>query len=137
MAPDADNPAKPEPGPGERIKLRDIRRRMSSVMQRVELRAAGGGRRIRVSFYLLRITLQVIRQWARDRCPQLAASLAFQTVLSIVPSMAVALAALRATGMTGAQSSFVRFLTDRFVPTSREELAARLTAYTEHVTFQS
>lgn len=116
---------------------RRIRRQVSVIMRRVEAGAATGGRRLRISLYLLRVTVQVIRQWARDRCPQLAASLAFQTVLSVVPLLAVALASLRATGMTAAESSFVRFLTERFVPVSPDELAANLQSWSAHVTFQS
>jgi len=85
----------------------------------------------------VRLTAQVLRQWARDRCPQQAASLAFQTVLSVVPVLAVCLAALRVTGLMGAESALVDFLTDRFIPVSRAELARTLLQWSDNVTFKS
>jgi membrane protein len=99
--------------------------------------AAGARRRVRYSLYLVRLTAQVLRQWARDRCPQQAASLAFQTVLSVVPVLAVCLAALRVTGLMGAESALVDYLSDRFIPVSRAELAKTLLAWSENVTFKS
>src|SRR5690606_28021310 len=73
----------------------------------------------RATLYVLRLGAQVIRQWVRDRCPQQAASLAFQAVLSLVPVLAVALAALRATGAMHAESTFVEFLSAKLIPVSR------------------
>jgi membrane protein len=125
-------------GSGTAGSPRSLRRRVSEFMHRVEVEVeTSQRRRVRLFLYLLRITAQVIRQWARDRCPQLAASLAFQTVLSIVPLLAVTLAALRAFGMVDEESSFVGFVTERFIPVSREELATRLQTLSEHVTFRS
>src|SRR5262245_12899947 len=37
------------------------------------------GARIVSPLYVLRVLVQVFRQWARDRCPQQAASLAYTT----------------------------------------------------------
>ena len=115
-----------------------LRKRLSQFIRVAEHRAAGSQRRrVRFSIYLLRLAVQVVRQWARDRCPQQAASLAFQTVLSVVPVMAVCLAALRVTGLIEAQSSLMRFLSERLIPVSSTELAQKLTAWSEKITFQS
>jgi membrane protein len=92
---------------------------------------------MRFARYLFRVSTQVIRQWARDRCPQQAASLAFQTVLSIVPALAVALAALRVTGNMGAESSLVDFVAEKFIPVSPEQIADKLQTWSENVTFES
>jgi len=115
-----------------------VRRRLRSLVRAAEDRAAHSERRrVRMSLYLVRIAAQVVRQWARDRCPQQAASLAFQTVLSVVPALAVCLAILRATGLIEEESAFVEFLSGRFVPVSSDQIAARLTEWSENVTFQS
>ncbi len=117
---------------------RDWRKRLSRLVHLAESRAASGARRrVRFSLYVVRLTAQVLRQWARDRCPQQAASLAFQTVLSVVPVLAVCLAALRVTGLMGAESALVNFLSDRFIAVSRAELARTLIELSENITFQS
>jgi membrane protein len=115
-----------------------VRRRLREILRRLEAHASVGERkRFRVAFYLLRLAGQVIRQWARDRCPQQAASLAFQTVLSIVPAMAVGLSALRATGNTESESSLIGFLSDRLLPFSRDQIADKLEVWSHNVTFES
>lgn len=117
---------------------RKIRQRMADFIESAERSDVHSqGRRVRASVYLLRLAAQVVRQWARDRCPQQAASLAFQTVLSVVPALAVCLAALRATGMMEAESNFVRFLTENLVPMSSWELADKLLSWSENITFTS
>lgn len=130
-------PAVQAPAP-RRAEPQDLRRRLAAFVRSAEARAAQSTRkRVRVSLYLVRLGLQVVRQWARDRCPQQAASLAFQTVLSVVPVLAVCLAALRLTGLIEEESALVQFLSDRFIPVSSEELASVLTEWSENVTFKS
>ena len=129
-------PAVPAPRP--RREPQNLRRRLSDFLRSAETRAAKSTRkRVRVSLYLVRLAVQVVKQWARDRCPQQAASLAFQTVLSIVPVLAVCLAALRLTGLMEEESALVQFLSDRFIPVSSKELASLLTGLSENVTFKS
>jgi membrane protein len=85
---------------------------------------------LRVPAYVLRVSAQVLRQWARDRCPQQAASLAFQTALSIVPLIAVALAILRAAGELEAESALVDFIAREVLPqVSRDEIAQHILAF--------
>jgi membrane protein len=87
-------------------------------------------RGLRAPLYLARVVVQVIRQWARDRCPQQAASLAFQTALSIVPVIAVALALLRAAGEFAVESTLVDFLGREVLPqVSREDIAGYLVKF--------
>ena len=73
-------------------------------------------RGLRVPIYVGRVLVQVIKQWARDRCPQQAASLAFQTALSIVPVIAIALAVLRAAGEFEVESTLVDFIGREVLP---------------------
>lgn len=114
------------------------RKRVADLVHQAERRGVPGARRrVRYSLYVIRLIAQVLRQWARDLCPQQAASLAFQTVLSVVPVLAVCLAALRATGLIEAESALVDFLSERFIPVSRAELSRTLLAWSENVTFQS
>jgi membrane protein len=94
-------------------------------------------RRVRFSLYLVRLAVQVVRQWARDHCPQQAASLAFQTVLSVVPLLALGLAALRTTGLMEEESAFVAFLSSKLIPVSSSDIAARLTEWSDNISFQS
>ena len=86
--------------------------------------------------YILRVSLQVVRQWARDRCPQQAASLAFQTALSIVPMIAIALALLRAAGEFEVESALVDFIAREILPQfSRNEIAEHIVAFSGKLSF--
>src|SRR5688500_7799544 len=86
--------------------------------------------------YAARVLIQVVRQWARDRCPQQAASLAFSTALSVVPLFAVALALLRATGEFEAESTLVSFLAREVLPSmGRDEIAKALADYSGKMSF--
>jgi membrane protein len=94
-------------------------------------------RRVFYPLYVFRVLLQVGRQWARDRCPQKAAALAFQTALSLVPLVAVGLALLRAAGQFGAESALVEFIARQVLPVSREEISARLLEWSRHVSVKT
>src|SRR5688572_9936501 len=115
-----------------------LRQRVRQLVADVERRAESSEhRRTRWPVYALRISAQVLRQWARDRCPQQAASLAFQTVLSVVPMMAVGLMILRSTGSLGEQSAFVEYLTSTFVPISEQQLSNQLLEWSQNVTLEA
>jgi membrane protein len=66
--------------------------------------------RARATVYLARLFVRILKQWAQDRCPQLAAALAFQATLSLVPVLAIAFAVLRAFGALAAESRLVEYL---------------------------
>ena len=115
-----------------------IKGRVADIFRVVEQRAERSERRhARAGAYALQVTGHVIREWARDRCHEKAASLAFQTVLSIVPLIAIGLAILRGSGDIDAQSSFVGFLAHEFVPVSPEVIAAKLTKWSDNVNLKS
>lgn len=143
---EADHPPRPQRLPEEIVAIPDDHdsiglpgpRRLRRKVQRIVHRAEESDKRSsRTLASLFRISIQVVRQWARDRCPQQAASLAFQTVLSIVPLVAVTLAVLRGTGSMGAESSFVDFIATQLIPVSREEISRQLLDWSSNVTFKS
>ncbi|HTM22516.1 MAG TPA: YihY family inner membrane protein, partial [Kofleriaceae bacterium] len=147
MSEPEDDPQPPAVDPRDIVSLppslpRDVRaslrERVRRIVADVERRAADSThRRMRWPALAVRITAQVLRQWARDRCPQQAASLAFQTVLSVVPMMAVGLMILRSTGSLGEQSAFVEYLTNTFVPISARTLSQQLLEWSENVTLEA
>jgi membrane protein len=57
-----------------------------------------------------------MKQWVRDRCPQQAAALTYQTTLSLVPLLALVFAGLRLTHNLDVQSRFVDFLSTQVLP---------------------
>lgn len=122
--------------PGVEPARRGFRQRVQHFVDRAQ-RMESARRRLAVPVYMLRIAIQVVRKWARDRCPQQAASLAFQTVLSMVPLLAVALAVLRATGSIHEQSALVDFISRTYIPVNRETIADTLLSWSDNVSFKS
>jgi membrane protein len=82
-------------------------------------------RRTRALIYLYRLSLRILAQWARDRCPQQAAALAFQTALSLVPVTAIAFTILRSMGSLDAQSHLTAFISARVFP-QMEDVTRRI-----------
>ena len=81
--------------------------------------------------------LGVVHKWMNDRCPREAASLAFQTILSIVPLLAIMLASLRAFGLMEVESNLVAYLSNTLIPISREQMAAQFLELSQNITFKS
>jgi membrane protein len=73
-------------------------------------------RRARAGVYFSRLVLRIIKQWMRDRCPQQAAALTYQTTLSLVPLLALVFAALRLIQNLDAQSRLVEFMSTQIFP---------------------
>ena len=112
--------------------------RISDWLVGAEARAQHSGkRRLRAPVYLARVLFQVVQQWVANRGPQNASSLAFQTSLSIVPLLGVALEALRISGQADAQSSFVDFISDHLVPVSRAAISDKLLSLSNNVSIES
>jgi membrane protein len=88
--------------------------------------------RARAGLYLARLGIRILKQWARDRCPQQAAALTFQTTLSLVPVLAIALFVLRSTGALDAQSRLVDFLARQVLP-DLGDLAGQLQSFSEKI----
>jgi membrane protein len=73
-------------------------------------------RRARMGVFIYRLSLRILAQWARDKCPQQAAALAYQTALSLVPVTAIAFSILRAVGSLDAESKLVQFFSEHVFP---------------------
>jgi membrane protein len=99
----------------------------------VEPEAEPLSKRVAVPLYGLRVAIQLGKQWARDRCPQIAGALAFQSVLCLVPLLAVAFGLLQATGQLSGQAALVSFLSDRIFPAIGEDLFEHLMAFVNNV----
>ena len=72
--------------------------------------------RARAAVYLTRLAVRILKQWARDKCPQQAAALTFNTGLSLVPVTAIAFTILRSVGSLDAQSQLSDFIGNRLFP---------------------
>ncbi|MCA9667318.1 MAG: YihY family inner membrane protein, partial [Myxococcales bacterium] len=83
--------------------------------------------------YWLRLTLQIGRKWARDRCPQQAALLAFQTALSLVPLIAVSFALLNAINLLSAEKALADFIGRHVLPVSGPETVNTLIQFSRNV----
>ncbi len=78
--------------------------------------AARISRRARIAIFLYRLSLRILAQWARDKCPQQAAALAFQTALSLVPVTAIVFSLLRAFGSLESESRLSQFVSEHLFP---------------------
>ncbi len=73
-------------------------------------------RRTRAAVFIYRLAVRILAQWARDKCPQQAAALAFQTALSLVPVTAIAFSILRSVGSLDAESHLLQFFSEHVFP---------------------
>ncbi len=73
-------------------------------------------RRARAAMFIYRLAGRILAQWARDKCPQQAAALAFQTALSLVPVTAIAFSILRSVGSLDAESRLLQFFSEHIFP---------------------
>jgi membrane protein len=78
--------------------------------------AAMFSRRARATVYFSRLGVRIIKQWVRDRCPQQAAALTYQTTLSLVPLLALVFAGLRQTRSLDVESQLVNFISNQLLP---------------------
>ncbi len=128
----------PQPNRHKRSRRISMRGRISRAASRVEVWAIENpSKRVRFAAFVVRLFAQTVRQWVRDKCPQQAASLAFQTVLSVVPVTAVILASFRIMGALDAKSSLVSFLSEELIPVSPAKIASQLNEWSENITFES
>ncbi|HXI58425.1 MAG TPA: YhjD/YihY/BrkB family envelope integrity protein [Polyangia bacterium] len=89
-------------------------------------------RRTRAAIYLYRLSLRILAQWARDKCPQQAAALAFQTALSLVPVTAIAFSVLRAMGSLDAQSRLSDFIAQNVFP-QMEDVSNKIGEFSKNI----
>ncbi len=127
----------PKPGLVDRV-VNTVGKKVGKKLRSAEERARDSeNKRTRAGLYLWRLCVQLLRQWKKDQCPQTAAGLSYQTILSLVPILAVILAAFRATGAMGAESSLVDFLAREFILLSREEISAKLLEWSGKIDFET
>jgi len=86
------------------------------------------GRRRFVLIQLARLLIVVWKQLVRDRCTQQAASLAYQSALSLVPILVVAFTSLRALSIFDSDVETLTWLGGSFVPSASQSVAASLAA---------
>ncbi len=80
--------------------------------------------------------IQVGKGLVRDKCLQQASSLAYKTVLSVVPFVAVALSLTKAFGgLDGSESTVVVFLAKHLLAVEPTAVAEQITKYTEKLSF--
>jgi len=89
-------------------------------------------RLFRREVWLMRLLLQIGRQWAQDKCPQQAAALAFETALSLVPLTAVSFALMRATGALEERSLLVDWLR-RLLPYTGSRIVDGLMSFANRI----
>ncbi len=89
-------------------------------------------RRARAGVYFSRLGVRIIKQWVRDRCPQQAAALTYQTTLSLVPLLALVFAGLRLTHTLDVQSHLLNFISNQILP-DIDGVVDHLQAFSEKV----
>jgi membrane protein len=89
-------------------------------------------RRAQFALYISRLFGRIVKQWVRDRCPQQAASLTYQTILSLVPLLALVFAALRQTRNLEVESSVVEFISQQVLP-DMEGVVEHLQSFSDKV----
>ena len=117
--------------------MRDLATTMRALVhESVALDHDGLSRKKAFLLYMIRLWVQVGKGLVRDKCLQQASSLAYKTVLSIVPLAAVALSLLKAFGgFEGSDSAVVVFLSRLLLAVDPDTLASYVTEFTNRISF--
>lgn len=99
---------------------------MRVVRDSIYPEADAPGRRRFVLVQFARLLIVVWRQLVRDRCTQQAASLAYQSALSLVPILVVAFTSLKALSIFDSDVETLTWLGGSFVPSASRGVAASL-----------
>ncbi|MBI2897093.1 MAG: YihY family inner membrane protein [Deltaproteobacteria bacterium] len=94
--------------------------------------SGAGGRRRFVVVQLARLIVVVVRQLARDRCTQKAASLAYQSAVSLVPILVVAFTVLRALRVFDSDVESLAYLAQGLLPSTSGQVAESLAGLLAH-----
>ncbi|MDD5305984.1 MAG: YhjD/YihY/BrkB family envelope integrity protein [Deltaproteobacteria bacterium] len=86
-----------------------------------------------VLVYAVRLFFLVGQRLWKDKCQQQAAALAFQTLLSLVPLLAVAMAVASGLDMSWFESRLVAFLEYNLLPDAADDVALRLKEIVDNV----
>jgi membrane protein len=93
---------------------------------------------VRGFVYSLRVIIQVVRLWFRDKCPQKASSLAFQSSLAMVPALGIALAALKISGSFDTQSRLIDYLASQILPdVERATIVKYVIEFTDNISLKT
>ena len=111
--------------------LHQIKAVLEGALPSAEM-AAVISRRARAGVYFSRLGLRIIKQWVRDRCPQQAAALTYQTTLSLVPLLALVFAGLRQTRSLDVESQLVDFISNQILP-DMDGVVGHLQAFSDKV----
>ena len=113
-----------------------IERVRELVRESLQFDRAGLSRKRAFWLGLLRLWIQVGKGLVRDKCLQQASSLAYKTVLSVVPFVAVALSLIKAFGgFSGEESALVVFVAEHLLAIEAKTVAGQITKYTEQLSF--
>lgn len=113
-----------------------IERVRALVRESLQFDRAGLSRKRAFWLGMLRLWIQVAKGLIRDKCLQQASSLAYKTVLSVVPFVAVALSLIKAFGgLSGEESTIVVFVAEHMLAAEAKTVAAQITKYTEQLSF--
>ncbi len=113
-----------------------IERVRALVRESLQFDRAGLSRKRAFWLHMIRLWIQVGKGLVRDKCLQQASSLAYKTMLSIVPFVAVALSLIKAFGgFSGEQSAVVVFVAEHMLAVEAKTVASQITRYTEQLSF--
>lgn len=117
--------------------LRSLLERLHAlVRESVAFDRAGLSRKRATVLFTIRLFIQVWKGLVADKCLQQASSLAYKSVLSLVPSVAVALSVVKAFGgFEGSESAVVVFLSRHLLAVSPDTVAEYVTRYTDQLSF--
>lgn len=91
-----------------------------------------GGPRHFVLLQLARLIVVVVRQLRRDRCTEKAASLAYQSAVSLVPILVVAFMVLRALRVFDSDVESLAYLAQSLLPSTSRQIAESLADLLAH-----
>ncbi|MBM3239360.1 YihY family inner membrane protein [Candidatus Poribacteria bacterium] len=114
-------------------------RKLKKLMQSLEIMINGWHINLSYGYrclaHVIRLMLQVWRQLMNHKCFQQASSLAFATVLSLVPLLAVAFFLLNAfDAFQGADADLIAYIKENFLPeVKEEEISKAVKEFTDNV----
>ncbi len=114
-----------------------IERARGLIHESIAFDREGISRKKAFLLYQVRLWIHISRNLVADRALQQASSLAYQTILSLVPTVAVALSLLKAFGaFSGPDTPLVRFVARIFLPPDKAQtLAVEIIQYSKKIQF--
>jgi membrane protein len=119
-----------------------VKKLRTLIDEYIEGRLGGVSRGLFLLVFVIWTLIQIVKATVRDRCLQMASSLAYKTVLALVPLLAVSFALLKAFGAfdvtavapgVDASSSLVRFLSENFIPVQGAAIAGYIQGFADRI----